>query len=335
MRISNNVSSRKYNSFGLDVSFKTLIDINSKDDLFQLSKLSSEGFKFLGGDSNVLLTKDLNKPLILMNNKGLEVIKDQQDYVLVNVAAGENWHDVVLWAVQNNFGGIENLSLIPGKSGAAPIQNIGAYGVEIKDVLHAVKAFNIAEEMEYTFHNQECQFAYRNSLFKTKWKDQFIITEIILKLTKSNHRLNTSYGAIEKRLETQKIKAPSIKDVSDAVIHIRQSKLPDPKKIGNAGSFFKNPLVDKSDFERLKRDFENMPHYPANDRVKLAAGWLIDQCGWKGKVIGQSGTYKNQALVLVNRGAATGQEIYDLSSQIQKDVALKFGVVLEREVNVW
>jgi UDP-N-acetylmuramate dehydrogenase len=255
---------------------------------------------------------------------------------LVKFSAGENWHDAVMWAVENNYGGIENLSLIPGKCGAAPMQNIGAYGIEIKDVLLAVYAFDTEKKQEFIFHNHECGFGYRTSNFKTIWKDKFIITEIVLKLTKPGyHIIDKSYGAIQSELDARGIGSPSIKDLSDVVIHIRQSKLPDPQELGNAGSFFKNPVISTSKFEALKSSFPEMPHYPAQDKIKLPAGWLIDQCGWKGITEGQVGTYKHQALVLVNHGQASGEDVLNFSKKINASVEEKFGVELEMEVNVW
>jgi len=336
MRIRNNVSAKSYNTFGIDTNFSTLIEIQSKDDFYHLQDIESDSFRVLGGGSNVLMAHSHEDPIVLVNNKGISVIKEGEDYVLISMAAGEVWHDAVLWAVANDYGGIENLSLIPGKCGAAPIQNIGAYGVEIKDVLHTVRAFDIEKDLECTFHNQECSFGYRNSNFKTLWKGKFIITEIILQLSKlGHHKINTSYGAISSVLEDRQIENPTIKDISEVVISIRQSKLPDPAEIGNAGSFFKNPIIDHSLFESIKNDYPHIPNYPADENIKLAAGWLIDQCGWKGKVVGETGTYKNQALVLVNRGRAKGADILSVAKQIQKDVQDKFGVSLEREVNVW
>lgn len=336
MQIQNNVSSKSFNTFRANVHIDTLISIDTVEDFYQLKKLRNSGFRILGGGSNVLFTKDMHEPLVLINTKGIEVIKEEDSYVLVSIAAGEVWHDTVLWAIKQNYGGIENLSLIPGKCGAAPIQNIGAYGVEIKDVLHAVKAFNLETQIEQIFHNAECGFAYRMSHFKSKWKEQFLITDIILKLSKPNfHKINISYGAISSELEKKGITKPTIKNVSDAVIDIRSSKLPDPQVIGNAGSFFKNPIVDPDVYNSLAQDFSDMPNYPAGDKVKLAAGWLIDQCGWKGKRVGDTGTYDNQALVIVNRGEASGADILAVAQQIQKDVVNKFGIELEPEVNIW
>lgn len=336
MVITNNISSESYTTFGTDVNIDTLVSIEDPEDYFYLEELNDSNYKIIGGGSNILCTKPISEPLVIINTSGIDVVKEGDDYVLVKIAAGESWHETVLWAVENNFGGIENLSLIPGKCGAAPIQNIGAYGVEIKDVLHTVRAYDRNKAVVKSFHHQECQFGYRTSNFKTIWKDQYIITEIILRLSKPNyHNKNTSYGAISKELEKRDIDEITIQDISDVVIDIRQSKLPDPEKIGNAGSFFKNPIVDVSTYKRLAADYPDMPNYPSGKNIKLAAGWLIDQCGWKGKRVGNTGTYNNQALVLVNHGNATGVEVVAVANDILSDVKKKFGIDIEPEVNVW
>lgn len=337
MQIRNTVSSKDLNTFGINVTIDTLIEVNSAEDLHFLKDKLSSPHRILGGGSNVLIVTPPSLPVFHINIKGIHQIKENTDHVLVKFSAGEVWHDVVLWAIENDLGGIENLSLIPGRCGAAPMQNIGAYGVELKDVLHSLTAFNVEDGLEYTFHHEECGFDYRTSYFKTKWKDRFIITDIILKLTKpSYHKVNISYGAISSVLEEKGIPSPTIKDISDTVIAIRKSKLPDPKNVGNAGSFFKNPIIPMSQFKELEKTFKDVPSYPVdNDNIKLPAGWLIDQCGWKGKVVGETGTYKNQALVLVNHGDANGSEVLDLSKKIQDSVMEKYGVSLEREVNVW
>lgn len=335
MRIQNNLSSKLFNTFNIDVNFETVITINDAEELSYLD-LEIDTYKVLGGGSNILLKSNLDVPILHIDTKGIQVIKEDKNFVLVEVAAGEIWHDLVMWSIQNNYGGIENLSLIPGRCGAAPMQNIGAYGVEIKDVLHTVKAFHSKSKRQFTFHNQECNFGYRSSNFKTKWKDEFIITHIVLKLTKpGSHELNVSYGAISGVLKNGNISQPTIKDVSDAVIAIRRSKLPDPKEIGNSGSFFKNPIVTKDFYDELLEKVGEVPSYEAGAEKKIPAGWLIDQCGWKGKIVGQTGTYKNQALVLVNHGRASGEEVYNLAKEIQKSVTDKFGITLEPEVNIW
>jgi len=338
MIVSNNISSRGMNTFGIDVNLSTVISLEHRDDLLALAPyLQEKEISILGGGSNVLLTQDIRQPVLLVNTQGKQVVLERETYDLIKVEAGENWHNLVLWAVEQGYGGIENLALIPGKCGAGPMQNIGAYGVEIKDVLHSVSAYNLKEGKIYTFHNTECGFGYRTSHFKTKWKDQFIILDIILRLAKPGHHLtNLSYGAIAQTLNERGVKDAGIKEVAETVIAIRQAKLPNPSEVGNAGSFFKNPVVDKSILKTIQKAQPEAPHYPVDDsRVKLPAGWLIDQCGWKGKQVGQTGTYKNQALVLVNHGSASGSEVYALSEEIQQSVHRRYNILLEREVNVW
>ena len=338
MRIQNNVSSKPYNTFGLDTSFNTLITVGEVSDLFYLKEiLKSSKTRILGGGSNILLLKPNTDPVILIDIKGIEILKEEDAYALVKFGAGEIWHDAVLWAIENNLGGIENLSLIPGKCGAAPMQNIGAYGVEIKDVLHSVTAYDTESNSELVFHNEECGFGYRTSNFKTIWKGRMVITSIILKLTKDGyHVLNDSYGAVTNHLKEKRITQPSIVDLGEVISDIRRQKLPDPKVLGNSGSFFKNPIVSKEKANQLLVSYAKMPTYPVDaDMVKLSAGWIIDQCGLKGQRVGDAGTYKNQALVLVNHGNATGKEIHEFSKQVQSTVKEKFGIELEPEVNIW
>ena len=337
MIIQNDVSAKAYNSFGIDVRLSTLIELDKVSDLSYLSHyLKNKPVRILGGGSNVLLTEEVELPLCLVTFKGMDIVLDDPGYVLLRVQAGEVWHDVVTWAVEHGYGGIENLALIPGRTGAAPIQNIGAYGVEIKDVLHSVRAHEMVSGQVFTFHCSECGFGYRQSYFKNKWKDRFLIQDVTLKLTKSgHHRINTSYGAITKVLTEKGIDNPSISNVCDAVVSIRTHKLPDPSEIGNAGSFFKNPVISEDQYQKLKASHPEIVSYPVENGVKLAAGWLIDSCGWKGKIVGKTGTYENQALVLVNHGGASGAEVYALSESIQSDVMSTYGVKLEREVNVW
>lgn len=292
-------------------------------------------FIILGGGSNVLFTGDFNGVIIRNAMEGIEVIKEEEDTIYIRANAGEKWHDVVLYCVNRNYGGIENLSLIPGTVGAGPIQNIGAYGVELKDVLYELEAINIHTLQTKKFSNAECKFGYRDSIFKEKEKGNYIILSVTLKLTK-NPKVNISYGTLSKELESMGITNPTIKDVSNAVIKIRSSKLPDPDKLGNAGSFFKNPVIPTPQFEKIKEAYPEVVSFPAADGyTKLAAGWLIEQCGWKGKRAGDAGVHKDQALVLVNYGNATGKEIYELSAQIINSVKEKFGVALEREVNIF
>ncbi|MEX1003043.1 MAG: UDP-N-acetylmuramate dehydrogenase [Crocinitomicaceae bacterium] len=333
--IDKNVNLKPYNTFGLSAfaeSFGTFQNLDQLREMIHLYK--DQSLLILGGGSNLLLTQDV-KGLVLKNElKGIEIISEDTTSVWIKAQAGEVWHDLVVWAIQQGYGGIENLSLIPGSVGAAPMQNIGAYGVEIKDVFEELEAFHIQTEKIKVFNHASCDFGYRESVFKRALKGKYIITSITLKLSK-NPVLNTSYGAIEQRLTEMGIQTPGIKEVSDAVIYIRQSKLPDPAKIGNSGSFFKNPVIGRAQFEALQKKFPDIAHYPLDEQqVKIAAGWLIDQAGWKGKTLGNYGVHKNQALVLVNYGAAKGADIYQLSEDIMASVKTIYGIQLEREVNV-
>lgn len=334
MNIQHNISLKAYNTFGIDVTANQFAEINSLSELKEIIKTTNDFF-VLGGGSNLLLTKDIKKPVVHLNLKGRKIIKETDKDILIEAAAGENWHAFVLWCISQNYGGLENLSLIPGNVGTAPIQNIGAYGVEQKDTMYELQALEIASNQLKTFKNKDCNFGYRNSVFKNDLKGKYIITSVTFKLTKKNHHLNTSYGAIQSELEKNEITSPTIKDVSSAVIAIRQSKLPDPKEIGNSGSFFKNPVISTSDFELLLSKHPDAPHYKISDKeVKVPAGWLVEQCGFKGKRYGDAGIHKKQALVLVNYGNASGKEIFELSKRIQKTVLEKFGIALETEVNV-
>jgi UDP-N-acetylmuramate dehydrogenase len=335
--IEQNVSLKPYNTFGLNAQAKLLARVGSVPELQEVladTNLKSEERFILGGGSNILLTRNVDGLVIKNEIDGIEVLEETPSHFLVKSGAGVMWHELVMHCIQNNYAGIENLSLIPGNVGAAPMQNIGAYGVELKDVFHSLEAVEMASGNVETFSSADCQFGYRESVFKRKLKGQFIISSVTLKLSK-NPSINTSYGAIEQELEAMGISSPTIKEVSQAVINIRQSKLPDPKELGNSGSFFKNPVVPTFKFEELKSQHPNIPGYPAGENTKLAAGWLIEQCGWKGKVVGNTGSHAKQALVLVNYGNATGVEIFELSEQIMQSVYDTFGVQLEREVNVY
>ncbi len=334
--ISKNIDLKPYHTFGLEVKAKQFATFNSIKELKELFKdkvLMNQEVLILGGGSNVLFTKDF-KGLVLKNNlTGVYQVREDAGFVWVEAMAGEVWHDLVIYAIENNLGGIENLSLIPGSVGAAPMQNIGAYGVELKDVFVGLEALNIETGKIHKFDSEACAFGYRESVFKRDLKNKFVIVSIVLKLSKQ-HVLNTSYGAIENELTN--IELPTIKDVSDAVIKIRESKLPDPKLIGNSGSFFKYPVISLSAFELLKLEFPEISSYPVDEsHVKVAAGWLIDHAGWKGKTFENYGVHKNQALVLVNYGGADGQSILDLSNDIIMDIKEKFNIDLEREVNVY
>ncbi len=334
--IQENISLKPFNTFGIEASTRYFGRFSSVEELNQiLTSNKDKELLILGGGSNILLTKNFDGLTLINEIKGFEVTKNDGDSVIVKAGAGEIWHEFVLKCIENNFSGVENLSLIPGSVGASPMQNIGAYGVEIKDVFESVEAYHIPTGELHTFSKEDCEFGYRESVFKRKYKGQYVIISVSYKLSLSAPKVNTSYGAIESELKEMNISTPSIKDVSQAVINIRSSKLPNPKEIGNAGSFFKNPVISKELFDKLIVEFPTIPNYPAeNDGKKIAAGWLIEQCGWKGKTLGHYGVHKLQALVLVNYKGATGTEIYDLSSSIIKDVEDKFGITLEREVNI-
>jgi len=329
---------KDYNTFGLDVNCKAIDFINNATDIpTLLKKYKGEELLILGGGSNVLFTNPTFEGVVIINKiKGFEATEEDDYTVVLKSGSGESWHELVLNSIDQNFGGLENLSFIPGSVGASPMQNIGAYGVEIKDVFESLEAYHLESGEIHTFSNSECEFGYRESVFKRKVKGQYIITSVSFKLSKKNHQLNTSYGIIEQQLMAMNIINPTIKDVSDAVVAIRSSKLPNPKEIGNAGSFFKNPIVKNTVLEKIQLKHPNCPFYPSIEGFsKLAAGWLIEQVGWKGKTInGYYGVHKLQALVIVNYGGATGKELYQLSTQIIEDVIAEFGVELEREVNI-
>ena len=337
MKFEENKSLKELNTFGLSHHSKYFIEINSVNDLIELQKkeeFKSEKKLILGGGSNILLTKDFNGLIIKNNIKGFKILKENESFIDLEIGAGENWHEIVLKCVEKNWGGIENLSLIPGNSGTAPMQNIGAYGVEIKETFLSLEALELKSGKIITFQKEDCKFGYRESIFKNEKKNQYIILNISLRLNK-NPVVNIEYGDIKNILNQKQIKDPSIKDVSNAIIKIRQSKLPDPKKIGNSGSFFKNPIISLENISILKLKFPKIVHYKINDyEYKVAAGWLIENGGWKGKRINNYGVHKNQALVLVNYGGAKGIDIYTLSEEIIQDIKIKFGIELEREVNV-
>ena len=336
MDIRKDISLKKYNTFGIDAKAKFFCEINSIADLKKALALQGYPTLFvLGGGSNMLITKDLENLVLHINLKGIEVISENKDEAIIKVSAGENWHNMVLWTLDHDYGGLENLSLIPGNTGTAPIQNIGAYGVELKDTFVSCDAMEIATQELKTFTKEECQFGYRDSYFKNEGLGKYIITSVSFKLTKRNHKLNVDYGAIVSELQNSGITNPSIKDVSNAVIAIRKSKLPDPKELGNSGSFFKNPVVDKQQFDNFTKMNPTAPFYKVTENeFKIPAGWLIEQCGYKGKRFGDAGVHKNQALVLVNYGDASGAEIIDLAENIIDSVLKRFGIVISPEVNI-
>lgn len=337
MKVLHNYSLKNYNTFGIDVKAKTFISVETLEDLKAVLQKNYSGDLFiLGGGSNMLLTRDIESTVLHIGLKGKRILKESEDEVLIKVNAGENWHEIVLWTLENNWGGFENLSLIPGNIGTAPIQNIGAYGTEIKDQLVSVKAIDIQTLEIKEFSNEECSFGYRDSIFKNKVKGKYIITSVTFKLNKKEHRVRTTYGTIAQALEEMGITSASIKDVSNAVIKIRKEKLPDPDELGNSGSFFKNPVVGKDQIANLINRFPGMPYYEVGpDEYKIPAGWLIEQAGLKGYREGDAGVHKKQALVLVNYGAATGTEILNLAKKVQMEVFDKFGVELQPEVNIF
>lgn len=336
MHIQQNISLKSFNTFGIDANAKHFVSVNSINELQEVLKLNEYPQKFiLGGGSNMLLTKDIEALVIHVNIKGIEIISKDNKNVVVKVNAGENWHEFVLWCLEHNFGGIENLSLIPGNVGSAPIQNIGAYGVELKDVFVSCEAFDLKSHFLKTFTREECKFDYRESIFKHQVKGKYIITSITLQLTAKDHKLNTGYGTLSNQLLKMSITKPTIQDLSKAVIAIRQSKLPDPKEIGNSGSFFKNPIIPIQHFNTLKAIFPDIPSYEVSETViKVPAGWLIEKAGFKGKTFGNYGVHKQQALVLVNYGGAKGKEILSLARLIQKTIKRIYSINIETEVNI-
>jgi UDP-N-acetylmuramate dehydrogenase len=337
MHIFQNKSLKPYNTFGIEAKAEQFVEVNTTEEvqvLCQTFNLVDRKLLVLGGGSNILLTGDFKGMVIKVNLRGLDVIREDENHVWVKAMAGEKWHDFVVYCVNRNYAGVENLSLIPGCVGAAPMQNIGAYGSEIKDTFEELFAIEIESGKLVKFNNKDCGFAYRESVFKNELKGKYIIISTTFKLSK-NPNLNTTYGAIQETLNKKGITNPSIKEVSEAVIAIRQSKLPDPKELGNSGSFFKNPEISVDKFNSLKIQFADLPGYPTKPgMVKIAAGWLIEQCGWKGKVVGNTGAHKNQALVLVNYGDAKGEEILALAKAIQDSVKEKFGIQITPEVNI-
>lgn len=337
MKISHNSSLKKYNTFGIDVDAKTFISVESLDELKAvLIKYHGEELFVLGGGSNMLLTRNIDATVIQIGLKGKYIIKESKEEVFIEVSAGENWHEIVLWTLKNNWGGFENLSLIPGNIGTAPIQNIGAYGTEIKDTLVSLKAIEIQTQEVKEFSNDDCNFGYRDSIFKNQVKGKYIIISATFRLTKIDHNIKINYGNIHHELEEMGIQVPTIQDVSNAVIKIRREKLPDPAELGNSGSFFKNPIITADHVKDLKEKYPEIPHYEVEENeYKIPAGWLVEKAGLKGYREGDAGVHKNQALVLVNYGKATGEEILNLAKRVQKEVFNKFQIDLQPEVNIF
>lgn len=330
-----NVSLQPYNTFGIKARAKEFAHVDNLTQLRSIVDAQKDLFVLSGG-SNILLTRDIEKPVVHIQLKGIEEVSEPNaNRVLVRAQAGENWHEFVLWCIKHDFGGLENLSLIPGQVGTSPMQNIGAYGVEIKDVFHELEALDIESGEIVTFSGQDCHFGYRESVFKNELKGKFIILNVTFSLTRSKHNLVTNYGAIRSELEERGIENPGIEDISNVVIAIRQSKLPDPSELGNSGSFFKNPVIPKEQLENLQENHPDIPFYPVDpSSVKVPAGWLVEQADFKGKRFGDAGVHAKQALVLVNHGEATGKEILDLSKRIQAEVLKLYGIELHTEVNI-
>lgn len=337
MTIQHNKSLKNYNTFGIDVPAERFVAVTTLPELKEvLSAHKNEPIFMLGGGSNMLLTRAVTDLVIHLNLKGISVVSETEDTIQICAMAGENWHEFVQYCIKNNYGGLENMSLIPGNVGTAPIQNIGAYGVELKDTFVSCTAIHIASLSEKTFSKEDCNFGYRNSIFKNEEKGNYSITSVTFQLTKKNHTLHTNYGAIREQLKSQNIEKPTISAISEAVIAIRQSKLPDPAILGNSGSFFKNPVIETEQFQTFRLQHPGAPFYEVSPtKFKIPAGWLIEQAGFKGKRYGDAGVHKNQALVLVNYGNATGTEIWELALKIQEKVQQQFGIFIEPEVNVF
>lgn len=336
MEIVSHYPLKEHNTFGIAAFAKEFVQVHTIGELTEVLR-ENKGRKLfiLGGGSNMLLTQDIDALVIHIDLHGKKVVWQDDTHAHVKAMAGENWHEFVQYCIGNDFGGLENLSLIPGNVGTTPIQNIGAYGTEIKDTFLSCEAMDIATQEIKTFTLEECEFAYRESIFKNSLKDKYVIHSVTFRLTKTNHKINTAYGDIAAELTSKGVVVPTIKDVSDAVTAIRRSKLPDPKELGNSGSFFKNPIITAEAFEKAYLQHPQMPHYTISETtVKVPAGWLIEQCGFKGSRFGDAGVHARQALVLVNYGNATGQEILNLSKRIQQTVHDKFGIRIEAEVNI-
>lgn len=336
MEIQKNYDLTKLNTFGVKAKADFFAEIEKEEDLLELFKTPE--FKnneklFLGKGSNILFTKDFKGIVVLNKLKGIEILKENTENIWIKSMGGEVWNDLVLFAVDKGYWGIENLSLVPGTVGATPVQNIGAYGVELKDVLDSLEAFNIENGEKKVFSNEECEFGYRDSIFKNKYKGKYFISAVILKLSKKENK-NINYKVLKEYVEKNNLKLNGVKDISNAIIEIRKSKLPNPNVLGNAGSFFKNVFVEKSKLEEIKKMYPEVPSFEEENLLKIPTGWLIEKCGWKGKKIGNVGVHDKQALILVNYGGATGEEIRNLSEQIISSVFSKFGLKIEREVNL-
>ena len=329
-------SLKEFNTFGIDVLANNFNKAKNEDEILHFLIENKCNPLILGGGSNILFKNNINKPILKIEIKGIQIIEENENSIYVSVGAGENWNDFVRWSLAKNYGGIENLSLIPGNVGSAPIQNIGAYGAELKDVFHSCRAISIDNKIIKTFNKDECNFTYRSSIFKEKLKNKYVISRVTFRLSKTNHVINSEYKPLNNLLNERGIITPTIQDISKLVIEIRTNKLPDPKKIGNCGSFFKNPIISNLKFKNLFKKFNTIPNYKiSKNEVKIPAAWLIEECGFKGKIEGKTGTHKKHALVIVNNGGASGEEIYKFSQNIKKSVLKKFNILLEEEVNIF
>ena len=329
-------SLKEFNTFGIDVLANNFNKAKNEDEILHFLIENKCNPLILGGGSNILFKNNINKPILKIEIKGIQIIEENENSIYVSVGAGENWNDFVRWSLAKNYGGIENLSLIPGNVGSAPIQNIGAYGAELKDVFHSCRAISIDNKIIKTFNKDECNFTYRSSIFKEKLKNKYVISRVTFRLSKTNHVINSEYKPLKNLLNERGIITPTIQDISKLVIEIRTNKLPDPKKIGNCGSFFKNPIISNLRFKNLFKKFNTIPNYKiSKNEVKIPAAWLIEECGFKGKIEGKTGTHKKHALVIVNNGGASGEEIYKFSQNIKKSVLKKFNILLEEEVNIF
>jgi UDP-N-acetylmuramate dehydrogenase len=329
-------SLKEFNTFGIDVLANNFNKAKNEDEILHFLIENKCNPLILGGGSNILFKNNINKPILKIEIKGIQITEENENSIYVSVGAGENWNDFVRWSLAKNYGGIENLSLIPGNVGSAPIQNIGAYGAELKDVFHSCRAISIDNKIIKTFNKDECNFTYRSSIFKEKLKNKYVISRVTFRLSKTNHVINSEYKPLKNLLNERGIITPTIQDISKLVIEIRTNKLPDPKKIGNCGSFFKNPIISNLKFKNLFKKFNTIPNYKiSKNEVKIPAAWLIEECGFKGKIEGKTGTHKKHALVIVNNGGASGEEIYKFSQNIKKSVLKKFNILLEEEVNIF
>ena len=329
-------SLKEYNTFGIEVLANNFNIAKNENEILDFLTENENVPLILGGGSNILFKKNINKAILKIEIKGIEIIKENKNCIYISVGAGENWNDFVKWSLVKNYGGIENLSLIPGNVGTAPIQNIGAYGVELKDVFYSCRAISVDEKTQKIFNKEQCNFTYRSSIFKEKLKNKYIISRVTFKLSKTNHIINSEYKPLKDLILKSGNLNPTIQDISKLVIEIRTNKLPDPKNIGNCGSFFKNPIISNLKFKNLVKNFNTVPNYKISENeVKIPAAWLIEECGFKGKIEGKTGTHKKHALVIINKGGATGEEIYNFSQKIKKSVLKKFNILLEEEVNIF